>query len=98
MTYTMGLAHDPDNEDLKDGERRASKEYAKQSGPIADERKEKLARARADPELAAVENDPVLQRLLYESCSNPAGAAAHLKNAGVAAATVQKLVDYGIIR
>ena len=59
--------------------------------------KEMMERAKADPELMAIFTDPVIVQLLNE-CSYRAAAAAHLKNAGVAAATVQKLVDCGMIK
>ena len=65
---------------------------------MGDEMKETLARARADPELVAIGNDPVIQQLLYECSSSPSTAAAYLKNAGVPAATVQKLEDCGMLK
>ena len=96
MSFRAGLTHDPDNEDLKDGLRRASVEIKKlTTGP---ELTEALARVVADPELRAIMSDPVVQQVLAECTSNQAAAAANLKNAGVAAAKVQKLVDRGIIQ
>jgi stress-induced-phosphoprotein 1 len=64
---------------------------------LGDEMKEKLARAKEDPELMAILNDPVIERLFSECSTNPAATATHLKNSGVAAAKVQKLVDCGVI-
>ena len=91
----MGLTHDPENEDLKDGERRALDGFNKCL--LGDEMEEKLARARADPELVAIMTDPVIQQLLCGCSSSPGAAAAHFKNAGVAAAKVQMLVDAGLM-
>ena len=95
MTYEAGLAHDPENEELKYGLRRASDEFDKI--PSVDEMNEMIARAVTDPELRAIMADPVIRQLIDE-CSNPGEVAAHLKNAGVAAAKVRKLVDYGMIQ
>ena len=95
MTYMAGLEHDPQNEDLKDGLRRAADELKKV--PSNDVANEVIERANADPELMTILNDPVILQLITECASNPPAAAAHLKNAGVAAATVQKLIDCGVI-
>ena len=92
MTFPAGLTHDPENEDLKDGWRRASAEVEKLIQ--GDDWKEVLGQAVADPEVRAIMTDPVIQQLLSECTSNPAAAAAHLR---VAAAKVQKLVDAGIL-
>ena len=51
--------------------------------------------ARGDPELRAILNDPVIQPLLLDGISNPAAMPARLKEAGVSAANVHKLVDTG---
>ena len=64
---------------------------------MAPERKEMVDQLSADPELMAIRADPLFQQLLVECSSNPGALAAHMKNAGVAAAKVQKLVDAGLI-
>jgi stress-induced-phosphoprotein 1 len=92
LTYMAGLEHEPKNEELKDGARRAAGELDK---PMGDEGREMYARMMEDPEVVAIMSDPVILKLLNES--DPATAAAHLKNAGVAAAKVQMLVDAGFI-
>ena len=65
--------------------------------PLDDEAEASVARMAADPELVAFLSDPVIQQLLGECSSNPGAEVAHLKNAGVAAAKVQMLVDAGLI-
>ena len=96
LTYKAGLTHDPENEELKDGERRALDEVNKVV--MSDEINfERIARMVADPELVDIMSDPVILRLLTECSSNPAAAAAYLKNAGVPAAKVQKLEESGML-
>jgi len=65
--------------------------------PMADGMKARVAQMAVDPELVAVMTDPVIQQLLSECSTNSSAAATHLKNSGVAAAKVQKLVDSGMI-
>ena len=65
--------------------------------PADDETYEIIARATADPEIRAILLDPVILTLLNECTHNPSASAAHLKNAGVEAAKVQKLIDCGIL-
>jgi len=95
LTYMAGLTHVSGNKELTDGLRRAIDELDKQ--PMGDELKEKMARARADPELMAILNDPVIQQQFSECSSTPGALVAHLKNAGVAAAKVQELIDSGML-
>ena len=91
-----GLEHDPQSEDLKDGLRRAADELKKV--PSTDMAKEMIERVTADPELMAILTDPLILHLITECALNPgADKVAHFRNAGVAAASVQKLVDCGMI-
>lgn len=96
MTYRVGLAHEPDNEELKDELRRALDKHDR--NPMDDEAEARVARMAADPEIVAILSDPVIiQQMLCEGSSSPGLDAACLKIAGVAAAKVQKLVDAGLI-
>ena len=95
LAFQTGLKHDPNSEELKDGARRALDAFTKR--PMSDELSKLVARAVADPELGAIMTDPVVQQLFCECSSDLAALATRLKNAGLAAAKVQKLVDYGII-
>jgi stress-induced-phosphoprotein 1 len=88
LTYAAGLAHDPENEDLNDGWRRATDAFDMRTVPV--EVQESVARAEADPELMAIVAEPVICQLMSST-------AAQLKNAGVATAKVLKLVDAGLI-
>ena len=90
-----GLEHDPENEELKDGRRRATDELEEHSQN--DEAKAKFARAMADPELRALLSDPVMEQLLLDFDKNPSAAAAValMKNPELAA-KLQKLADAGM--
>jgi stress-induced-phosphoprotein 1 len=57
-TYLAGLAHDPDNEDLTDGLRRALDAFGKSPQGVG--KKEEAERAMADPEIRAIMSDPVI--------------------------------------
>ena len=95
MAFEAGLTHDPENEELKGGLRRASDAFDMQ--PVGVEMQERVARAVADPGLRAITTDPVIRQLLSQCPSDPLAVAAYLRNAGVAAAKVQKLVDAGLL-
>jgi hypothetical protein len=95
MTYRVGLTHDRENEDLRNGVRCALDELNKR--PDSGETEARVARMAADPELWAILSDPVILQLISNCSSNFAAAAEHLKDAGVSAAKVQKIVDSGIL-
>ena len=96
MSYLAGLEHDPGNAELEDGRRCAMDEVEK--SPLGAEATENVARARADPELAAILADPVMERLLVDLTSDPAALAATRMKGPEVAAKVQKLIDAGIIK
>ena len=94
VTYRKGLEHDPENEELKDGERRARD--ALEQMPQDDAVKEMLERVMMDPEINDIMSDPAMSPVLAEF-HNPAALAAHMKNPELAA-KVQKLVDAGMLK
>jgi stress-induced-phosphoprotein 1 len=105
VTYIRGLTHDPENAELKDGSRRATDAYNKT--PEGEQANERLSMSRAvmaDPEVDAIMTDPAMLQVLHDLNTNPAAAAAHMRNPAAAAhmknpetaAKVQKLVDSGL--
>jgi len=98
VTYEKGLEHDPENEDLKDGRRRAGDEIKKDPqaamAGLRDKTQGILEGRHA--ELRAIMFDPAVLQVATDLKANPAAAAAQMKNPEVAA-KVQKLVDAGII-
>jgi len=98
-TYQAGLAHDPNNEELKDGLRRAMVEIQKGStGQVSEEEmKERQARAMADPEIQNILQDPVMRQVLNDFGTDPKAAAEHQKNPAVMA-KVQKLINAGVVQ
>jgi len=86
---------DPENEELKDGRRRALDQLY--NTPLGYMMKLFSEWAMADPELRAIFFDPDGQQLLLDSSASPAAAAAHVKNPNVAA-KVQKLMDAGVMQ
>ena len=101
MTYEEGLEHDPENEELKDGLRRAragiKKEPRAAMAVLNDTMKGLLEGGEEDPELHAIMFDPVILQVVSDFKANPMAAAAQMKKPEVAA-KVQKLVDAGIIK
>ena len=91
LTYRAGLQHNPEGEELEDGERRAMDGIDK-SG--MSDRLKKIVKG--DPELGAVMHDPAIMQVLGDLHSNPEVAAALMKNPEVAA-KVRKLMDSGIL-
>jgi stress-induced-phosphoprotein 1 len=94
LTYKAGLAHDPENEELKDGLRRTV--TAGNTAPMVDKDNIFYQRCCADPELMAVISDTVISQVLFDlSSSNRLAVAAHLQNPEVAA-KLQKLFHSGL--
>jgi stress-induced-phosphoprotein 1 len=63
-TYQLGLTHDPQNEELKDGLMRTHVEIRKASTGQVDEKEmaERQQRAMADPEIQGILSDPVMRQ------------------------------------
>ena len=108
MTYTEGVEHDPENEELNDGLRRAragiKKDPQAAIAVLRVQSKGILERTGADPEhdgfdpeIHAIMFDPVVMQDMIDFEENPAAAAAQMRKPEVAA-TVQKLVDAGLIK
>ena len=97
LTFKAGLAHVPESEHLKDGQRMAARamDEIKDSPKVLEARRQ-VARAIADPELAALMSDPVLSQVILDTYANPAAAAAHVKNPEVAA-KVRRLFEAGLM-
>ena len=66
-TYRAGVAHDPENEELTKGLRRALDAFGKTS--ISAEGQELLERAMAHPEFLALLSDPVKRRMFDDKYS-----------------------------
>ncbi|KAG1672511.1 hypothetical protein FOA52_002820 [Chlamydomonas sp. UWO 241] len=98
-TYQIGLGHDPENAELKEGiegclnaiGRFASGEASKEE--IA----ERQARSMADPEVQALLKDPIMQNILRDFQENPKAAQAHLKSPEIMK-KLEKLIAAGIIQ
>ena len=98
-TYTEGLKHDPNNEELKDGLRRCHEQINRGAmGQLSEEEmKARQERAMANPEIQAILTDPVMRQVLQDMSTDPKAAAEHQKNPMIMA-KVQKLINAGIVQ
>ena len=98
-TYQLGLTHDPQNEELKDGLMRTHVEIRKASTGQVDEKEmaERQQRAMADPEIQGILSDPVMRQVLQDMSTDTKAAAQHQKNPEVMA-KIQKLINAGIVQ
>ncbi|KAK9903222.1 hypothetical protein WJX75_000014 [Coccomyxa subellipsoidea] len=98
-TYEVGLQHDPDSAELKEGIARCIDAVNKISrGDVSEEdlaaRREK---AMADPAIQAILTDPVMRQVLQDFQENPQAAQKHTRQPQIMA-KLQKLVNAGIVR
>ena len=98
-TYTEGLKHDPNNEELKDGLRRCHEQINRGAmGQLSEEEmKARQERAMANPEIQGILSDPVMRQVLQDMSTDPKAAAEHQKNP-IIMAKVQKLINAGIVQ
>mmetsp|Transcript_7514 Transcript_7514/g.22217 ORF Transcript_7514/g.22217 Transcript_7514/m.22217 type:complete len:589 (+) Transcript_7514:146-1912(+) len=100
VTYGQGLKVEPDNQELKDGERRtifALNQSLGGEGMTDEERKLKQQKAMADPEIQQILTDPIMRQVLDDFSQDPAAAQRHLKQPEIMA-KIQKLVKAGIVK
>eukprot|EP00879_Flechtneria_rotunda_P009158 GHRR01009588.1.p1 GENE.GHRR01009588.1~~GHRR01009588.1.p1 ORF type:complete len:493 (+),score=199.13 GHRR01009588.1:1014-2492(+) len=98
-TYEIGLKHEPDNQELKDGLMRclAAIDRIAHGEASEEELKERQARAMADPEVQNILMDPVMRQVLDDFQSDPRAARHHLQNPEIHK-KINKLVSAGIIQ
>ncbi|KAI9918788.1 hypothetical protein PsorP6_011333 [Peronosclerospora sorghi] len=91
-SYEKGLALDPSNQECNEGLRNVM--YKIQSGETDEER---ARHGMADPEIQAILRDPVMQNVLNDFQTDPAGAQRHLQNPGIMA-KIEKLIAAGVLQ
>ena len=98
-TYRKGLAHDPENQELKEGLEKCYETISRfATGQASEEElKEKQARSMSDPEVQSLLKDPVVQNVLRDFQEDPKAAQAHLRNPEIMK-KINKLVQAGIIQ
>jgi stress-induced-phosphoprotein 1 len=98
-TYSAGLEHDPNNEELQQGLRRTREQIARANrGELSEEEdKERHERAMQDPEIQQILNDASMQQVLQDIQSNPQSAQSWLQNAAVAQ-KLKRLSDAGVVK
>ena len=93
-SYKMGLSLEPDNSLCKQG---LSKTIAKINEASSDEMDaERVAHARADPDIQAILQDPMIQQVLRDFQENPQHANKAMSDPGVRA-KIEKLIASGIL-
>eukprot|EP00878_Enallax_costatus_P025972 GHUV01027837.1.p2 GENE.GHUV01027837.1~~GHUV01027837.1.p2 ORF type:complete len:110 (+),score=38.51 GHUV01027837.1:600-929(+) len=99
QTYELGLKHEPDNQELKDGVMRCLEAINRLAHGDAteDELKERQAKGMADPEVQNILMDPVMRQVLDDFQNDPRAAQHHLKNPDIHW-KISKLVSAGIIQ
>ena len=97
-TYGAGLVHDPDNEQLKLGKRRAIDAMKKTPAGVemGNDGVERSALIMANPELRAILSDPAVIQFLEDLASSPAAATVKNRWNSEMFAKVQKLIDGGV--
>jgi len=95
LTYTAGVAHHPESEELQDGRRRAPDQHGK--GPQGAETDDKNAKAMNDPEMWDIINAPSMRQVIRDFGMNPAAVAEHTEGNPQVMANIQKLVHAGIL-
>eukprot|EP01080_Neovahlkampfia_damariscottae_P005142 gene5142-8748_t len=90
-TFNEGLAIEPDNKSLKDGLQLVQKEISN-----SDYDQERVERAKKDPEIVAILQDPVMQNVLKD-LSDPVLAQKHLADPSIYE-KINKLIAAGIIQ
>ena len=98
-TYEAGLAVDPGSAELREGLGRAVSAVNRLARGDASEADlaQRRERAMADPEVQAILTDPVMRQVLADMGEDPAAAARHMANPGVAA-KIEKLVASGVVQ
>mmetsp|Transcript_5922 Transcript_5922/g.10655 ORF Transcript_5922/g.10655 Transcript_5922/m.10655 type:complete len:570 (-) Transcript_5922:96-1805(-) len=98
-TYELGLTHDPESVELKQGLQRCMQQLsAAGRGELSEEElKERQARGMADPEIQGILTDPVVRQVLQDFQENPKAAQEHLKHPEIMG-KIQKLVSAGIVQ
>lgn len=78
-TYTAGLKHDADNEELKDGVRRCVEQINRaQRGELSEEEMaERREKGMQDPEIQMILTDPVMRQVLNDFQNDPKAARHH---------------------
>jgi len=94
LTYRAGLAHDSENQELKNGLRRAVDAFEKSTLGVG--ANELLEQAQADPQVDAILSDPAMQQVVIDIVRNANAATSHMQNPEVAA-KVRKLAAKGIL-
>jgi stress-induced-phosphoprotein 1 len=93
-SYKMGLSLEPDNSLCKQG---LSKTIAKINEASSDDMDaERVAHARADPDIQAILQDPMIQQVLRDFQENPQHANKAMSDPGVRA-KIEKLIASGIL-
>lgn len=70
---------------------------AQMTGHSGESQEETLKRAMADPEIAGIMTDPIMQQILQQAQTDPKALQDHMKNPMIAA-KIRKLVGAGVIR
>uniref|UniRef100_A0A7R9XLY5 STI1 domain-containing protein n=1 Tax=Polyblepharides amylifera TaxID=1486889 RepID=A0A7R9XLY5_9CHLO len=98
-TYQLGLKHDPENQELKEGIARCVDMINKGNrGELSEEEmKARQEKGMADPEIQTILSDPVMRQVLSDMQENPKAAQEHMKNPMVMG-KIQKLVNAGILQ
>lgn len=99
VTYDQGLAHEPANEELREGKQRTLQAVAQMStGQMSEEeRKLRQQKAMQDPEIQLILQDPIMRQVLDDFQNDQAAAQRHLKRPEIMA-NIQKLVKAGIVQ
>jgi stress-induced-phosphoprotein 1 len=93
-TYDIGLAIEPENQELKQGKAKVTMVIA-QSGSQRDE--ERVRRAASDPEIQSIINDPMMRQILNDMSTDSQAAQHHLKNPQIAE-KINKLIAAGVLQ
>lgn len=98
--FEKGLKIDPNNAELKEGQRKTLIAINRQNYGGDDDgqtQEQRAAKALQDPEIQDILRDPVMNQILQDMQTDPKAAAAHMRNPQVSA-KIQKLVAAGIVR
>ena len=93
-SYKAGLQLEPDNSLCRQGLQKTIQKVNESSGGEMDA--ERVAHARADPEIQAILSDPMIQQVLRDFQENPTHANRALQDTNVRA-KIEKLIAAGIL-
>jgi stress-induced-phosphoprotein 1 len=94
-SYKKILSYDEGNKDAESGLQRTIRKVNETAG--AEQDKERAAHAMADPEIQAILQDPLMNKILQDMSTDPVAAQQHMKDPRTMA-KIEKLIAAGILK